>query len=164
MIGSVRLRAARTVPYEGVTMASRKTERINRLIDVLQHATSRVPASVLSKILGIGERSVRNYVSEVNEQGQFRIDSSSGGYRLVATDRSNDSAFHAEADGQTTSGSLEDLVQMQLRPLLPYQGVGTHLHIRSCRKPLHQREHHRGQRYTAGPQNASEVWAFNPYS
>lgn len=90
-------------------MASRKTERINRLIDVLQHATSRVPASVLSKILGIGERSVRNYVSEVNEQGQFRIDSSSGGYRLVATDRSNDSAFHAEADGQTTSGSLEDL-------------------------------------------------------
>ena len=47
-------------------MASAKQNRINRMVDILEHATSWVSASMLATMLGASERSIRNYVTEIN--------------------------------------------------------------------------------------------------
>ena len=67
-------------------MASAKQNRINRMVDILEHASSWVSASMLATMLGTSERSIRNYVTEVNEQGNHAIDSSKEGYRLAHAD------------------------------------------------------------------------------
>ena len=50
-------------------MASAKQNRINRMIDVLENSSSWVSSSMLAGLLGASERSIRNYVAEVNETG-----------------------------------------------------------------------------------------------
>ena len=66
-------------------MASKKTERIDRLVYVLEHANSWVSASMLAKMLDTSERTIRNYVAELNRTGDRQIESSNDGYRLAGT-------------------------------------------------------------------------------
>ena len=66
-------------------MASKKTERIDRLVYVLEHANSWVSASMLAKMLDTSERTIRNYVAELNRAGDRQIESSNDGYRLAGT-------------------------------------------------------------------------------
>ena len=60
-----------------------KEDRRKRLVSVLESADSWVSATVLAKMLGVSERTIRNYVSELSdEQG---IISSKLGYRIKAS-------------------------------------------------------------------------------
>ena len=63
-------------------MASAKQDRINRLIYILEHANSWVSSAVLAKMLNTSERTVRNYIAEINRTGSRHIASSKEGYRL----------------------------------------------------------------------------------
>ncbi len=63
-------------------MASAKLQRINRMIEILDKASGWVPAAMLANMLGASERSIRNYVTEINAEGIHRIESSKEGYRL----------------------------------------------------------------------------------
>ncbi len=63
-------------------MASAKLQRINRMIEILDKASGWVPAAMLANMLGASERSIRNYVAEINERSTHRIESSKEGYRL----------------------------------------------------------------------------------
>lgn len=65
-------------------MASAKQNRINRMLDILDRSTSWVSAASLANILGTSERSIRNYVTEINATGERTIDSSKEGYRLLS--------------------------------------------------------------------------------
>lgn len=65
-------------------MASAKQNRINRMLDILDRSTSWVSAASLANILGTSERSIRNYVTEINAAGERAIDSSKEGYRLLS--------------------------------------------------------------------------------
>ena len=65
-------------------MASAKQNRINRMLDILDRSTSWVSAASLANILGTSERSIRNYVTEINAAGERTIDSSKEGYRLLS--------------------------------------------------------------------------------
>lgn len=56
------------------------------MVDILEHATSWVSASMLATMLGASERSIRNYVTEINGQGDTIIESSKEGYRLAHAD------------------------------------------------------------------------------
>ena len=64
-------------------MASAKQNRINRMIDVLENSSSWVSSAMLAGLLGASERSIRNYVAEVNNEGVHKIESSKEGYRLA---------------------------------------------------------------------------------
>ena len=66
-------------------MSSAKQNRINRMINVLENSSSWISSSMLASLLGASERSIRNYVAEVNEAGTRHIESSKEGYRLAAT-------------------------------------------------------------------------------
>lgn len=50
-------------------MGSAKAKRMERLVYVLEHASTWIPASTLAKTVGTTERSIRNYVAEINEAG-----------------------------------------------------------------------------------------------
>lgn len=56
------------------------------MVDILEHATSWVSASMLATMLGASERSIRNYVTELNSQGNVSVVSSKEGYRLARAD------------------------------------------------------------------------------
>lgn len=66
-------------------MGSAKAKRMERLVYVLEHASTWIPASTLAKTVGTTERSIRNYVAEINEAGAIRIESSRQGYRVFRT-------------------------------------------------------------------------------
>lgn len=85
-------------------MASAKQTRINQMVSVLEQATTWVPAATLSKRIGASERSVRNYVAEINAQGIRRIESSKEGYRLARQRRRAD----GEAARAAGSGTEKD--------------------------------------------------------
>jgi lichenan operon transcriptional antiterminator len=61
---------------------SAKQERIEELISALSAAGTWVSSSTLSKRAGITERTVRNYIAEINARGAYEIESSHLGYRL----------------------------------------------------------------------------------
>lgn len=56
------------------------------MVDILEHATSWVSASMLATMLGTSERSIRNYVTELNSRGNVSVASSKEGYRLARAD------------------------------------------------------------------------------
>lgn len=91
-------------------MASAKQQRINRMVDILGQSASWVPASMLANMLGASERSVRNYVTEVNAGGDIAIESSKEGYR-IATTREGGLTFPTAQNAQTTSGGTESGAQ-----------------------------------------------------
>lgn len=66
-------------------MASAKLQRINRMIEILDKASGWVPAAMLANMLSASERSIRNYVTEINAESPRRIESSKEGYRLSKT-------------------------------------------------------------------------------
>lgn len=80
------------------------------MVDILEHATSWVSASMLATMLGASERSIRNYVTEINGQGGTIIESSKEGYRLAHADEALSSPACAsiksapERGGEPTSG------------------------------------------------------------
>lgn len=73
-------------------MASKKTARIEKFVYVLEHASSWVSAAKIANMLETGERTVRNYVAEINRGGAMRIESSGEGYRLAAAPSKKDAA------------------------------------------------------------------------
>jgi len=88
-----------------------KEDRRKRLVSVLESADSWVSATVLAKMLGVSERTIRNYVSELSdEQG---IISSKLGYRIKASSGAvapcanrQDSASVTQEDDMTARTSM----------------------------------------------------------
>lgn len=68
-------------------MSSRKSKRMEQLLRVLDGAQFSIPAQTLARMLGTTERTIRNYVSEINQSGEATIVSSSEGYRLRKSDK-----------------------------------------------------------------------------
>ena len=83
-------------------MASAKQNRINRMIDVLENSSSWVSSSMLAGLLGASERSIRNYVAEVNETGTRHIESSKEGYRLATAAPTAAGASASPCEGVNT--------------------------------------------------------------
>ena len=59
-----------------------KNDKQNELLRFLAQSDRGVPAATLAGILGISERTVRNYVREINARGGAQILSTRDGYRL----------------------------------------------------------------------------------
>lgn len=78
---------------------SSKSDRQKKLIAILQGADSWVSAASLSKFLGTTERTVRNYVREL--EGTYGILSSQLGYRLQGGSVAADTAATTDATSQT---------------------------------------------------------------
>lgn len=97
-------------------MASAKQDRINRLVYILERANSWVSSAVLAKMLNTSERTVRNYIAEINRGGGQRVASSKEGYRLersrTATpedeSRSLPANTHSAGGAQTPLKSVRD--------------------------------------------------------
>lgn len=61
----------------------------NKLLQILSGSDRSVPAASLANMLGVSERTVRNYVREINDSGHAEILSSRDGYRLDHTSYDN---------------------------------------------------------------------------
>lgn len=59
-----------------------KKDKINELLNVLKSSSTWISSASLSKILGVSERTIRNYINEINKQQPSIIDSSKNGYRI----------------------------------------------------------------------------------
>lgn len=59
-----------------------KNSKQNELLRILSKAEQSIPSATLAGMLGISERTVRNYVKELNESGNVTILSSREGYSL----------------------------------------------------------------------------------
>lgn len=59
-----------------------KNNRLNELLQILSEATSSISSTTLARMLGISERTVRNYIKTLNDNGKVTIISSREGYRL----------------------------------------------------------------------------------
>ena len=59
-----------------------KNDKQNELLRLLARSDRGVPAATLASMLGISERTVRNYVREINARGGAQILSTRDGYRL----------------------------------------------------------------------------------
>lgn len=99
-------------------MASAKQNRINRMIDVLENSSSWVSSSMLAGLLGASERSIRNYVAEVNETGTRHIESSKEGYRLATAAPAAASASASPCEGVNTLPANADSGATLLSPAL----------------------------------------------
>lgn len=60
-----------------------KKDKLNELIYVLKNSSSWLSSATLSKIIGVSERTVRNYINEINENQNGIIQSSKNGYRII---------------------------------------------------------------------------------
>lgn len=84
------------------------------MVDILEHATSWVSASMLATMLGASERSIRNYVTELNSRGNVSVVSSKEGYRLAHADNGISAAMPSgnmavsERTGASTGGTSID--------------------------------------------------------
>lgn len=94
---------------------SAKTDRIDRLVHILERATTWVTSPVLAKMLGASERTVRSYISEINQSGNRHIVSCKKGYRLAHRDR-NDQTPPAWPDADTEpAAGADSCAQEKLR-------------------------------------------------
>lgn len=78
---------------------------MQRLLYVLERATAWVPSQVLAKMLGTSERTVRNYIAELNTSGQCAIASSKEGYRILDK-QDNDPGRGEDVSHLTADGDL----------------------------------------------------------
>lgn len=60
-----------------------KNMRIDTLINVLEETNDDISSTSLAKIIGVSEKTVRNYIKEINQQEIYNIQSSKNGYRLI---------------------------------------------------------------------------------
>lgn len=59
-----------------------KKDKINELLNVLKSSTTWISSASLSKMIGVSERTIRNYINEINDAQSNRIESSKYGYRI----------------------------------------------------------------------------------
>ncbi|WP_123155556.1 BglG family transcription antiterminator [Lacticaseibacillus paracasei] len=59
-----------------------KLDKMKQLVRILLDADKPYTAGMLSKLVGVSERTIRHYVSQINTAGYASIDSSSRGYQL----------------------------------------------------------------------------------
>ena len=59
-----------------------KTDKQNELLRILSEATSSISSTTLAGMLGISERTVRNYIKSLNESEKVMIKASRDGYSL----------------------------------------------------------------------------------
>jgi transcriptional antiterminator/mannitol/fructose-specific phosphotransferase system IIA component (Ntr-type) len=59
-----------------------KLDKMKQLVRILLDADKPYTAGMLSKLVGVSERTIRHYVSQINTEGYASIDSSSRGYQL----------------------------------------------------------------------------------
>lgn len=60
-----------------------KSKRIEQLINILKNTNSDISSLSLSRMIGTSEKTIRNYIKEINEQTDYRVESSKNGYHLV---------------------------------------------------------------------------------
>lgn len=96
---------------------SAKQQRIDELVNALTSAGTWVSASTLSKRAGITERTVRNYIAEVNARGTHEIESSHLGYRI-----NTGAAPAQEEDQKKTGGSMAMRANVVLSRLVNTDG------------------------------------------
>lgn len=73
-----------------------KSERMRRLVGILQDANTWVSAPVLARMLGVTERTIRNYMAEL--ACTHEVASSANGYRLEVRGASEGAVADAEAE------------------------------------------------------------------
>ena len=61
-----------------------KTDKRTQLLKILSDASQSISSAALANMLGTSERTVRNYIKAINEEGKAVITSSREGYRLEA--------------------------------------------------------------------------------
>ena len=66
-----------------------KNKRMGTLINVLEKAHDDISSTSLAKIMGVSEKTVRNYIKEINQQKIYDIQSSKNGYRLIKSSESH---------------------------------------------------------------------------
>ena len=59
-----------------------KHNKQNELLRILSDASQSIPSAALAGMLGVSERTIRNYVKDLNESGEASILASREGYRL----------------------------------------------------------------------------------
>ena len=59
-----------------------KTDKRTQLLKILSDASQSISSAALANMLGTSERTVRNYIKAINEEGMAVITSSREGYRL----------------------------------------------------------------------------------
>lgn len=59
-----------------------KSENINKLISILMDETTWISGTELSKIIQVDKKTIRNYIQELNNSGDYKINSSQKGYKL----------------------------------------------------------------------------------
>lgn len=69
---------------------SMKSDKQNELLKILRDSSQSVPTASLSKMLGVSERTVRSYVKELNDTGNYSIISDPHGYQLSSSSKSSE--------------------------------------------------------------------------
>ena len=76
-----------------------KTNKQNELLRILSDATQSIPSAALARMLGVSERTIRNYVRDLNDSGEASILASREGYRLQSVLCSREAA-QSENEGR----------------------------------------------------------------
>ena len=76
-----------------------KTDKRTQLLKILSDASQSISSAALANMLGTSERTVRNYIKAINEEGKAVITSSREGYRLESHTASLD-ALPNEAESR----------------------------------------------------------------
>ena len=75
-----------------------KTNKRNELLRILAESDRCISSAILANLLGVSERTIRNYIKEINSDGQAEILSSRDGYHLKsASYKKKDSRSETEA-------------------------------------------------------------------
>ena len=67
-----------------------KSDNIQNLITIFKESNDWVSANKLAKILHVSQRTIRNYIKNINDHENFSIISCEKGYRLEVTNRTTD--------------------------------------------------------------------------
>jgi len=74
-----------------------KNEKKRKLIEILGKSSQPISSASLAKMLGVSERTVRNYVNQINEERSNQISASKNGYEIVRQNLDEPSnTFHAQ--------------------------------------------------------------------
>lgn len=75
-----------------------KNKRMDTLINVLEKVHDDISSTSLAKIIGVSEKTVRNYIKEINQQKIYNIQSSKNGYRLIKVSDSHNNSIVNSAE------------------------------------------------------------------